>query len=340
MSNLSTKCRQTRFCVSFVQNKPGLIFVVIVLIVSSESKGDAVDAIYEHRATIYSDVDFLDRTLQKDDTPGFFKQNYDKPLEFWKTNKSEYFRMIFGICLDENIIPLQKDTSYVLNDGIYVKILFEMLTEDDVHMLKRVVDQLVLNTSRNILPKYSGYKNVIKKSRLYDYDKRHLLCLMHLDSVEIDSIMHCKNTPLYIKARLGDIGAADSLIEQYKNEKEYRSRKKILDKLFYVGDEKCLRFIASYYNEAFYCNVGKCISESIQYLILKNMRVFHPCDTVINHKLEKVSDGFATFFPDHHKTEFFFRETQEWVKRTYNVEFVHPDPEIKIFRGRCRIMSH
>lgn len=244
-----------------------------------------------------------------------------------------YYQTVFEICLNNH--KMQNDTSYVLNGGIYIDLLFEMLKEKiDGASYDQIVRILMHHTSRQALQKHE-YKNIIKNAPLGYNDKIELLGLMKLDKNETDSLLNDKRTPLFVKARLGDKNAEDSVIAQYKNQKYYRYKKEKLQLLFYVGNDRVLHYIASYFNEPFYEDRGGCINESIQYRILLGLRQFHPYEPLLNKALAELSKK-QMFFRNDDEVGQYLIEVRKWITNTYDVAFVHKVPEKPILRGLCK----
>ncbi len=209
-----------------------------------------------------------------------------------------------------------------------------------LYLYDDIVRIILQNTSRQALQQKPEYKIIIKNAPMkflgYGY-KIKLLGLMKLEKCEIDSLLSDTKTPLFIKARLGDISAEDSLIYLYKVQKDYRLKKRILQNLFYIGNERVLKFIPSYFNEPYYDNRRGCIAEGIQYQILLGFRLFHPYEKLLNKILADISKNqFFRRYNNDEEVKNYLIEVRKWIKKTYNVEFVHEEPEKPVLRGFCR----
>ena len=300
-------------------------------------EGSAIDILYKNRGTVDNDIARIEGKTEGLDLhqPSFvfFRKNIDKPLSYWEKEQLNYLRTIFDICL--RIHKIQNDTSYVLNGGIYVDLLFEMLKEKiEGVSYDQIVRIFMRHTAWQAFQKHEYYKTIIKNAPLGQNDRRELLCLMNLDKDEKDSILNNSETPLLIRARLGDRSAEDSIINQYKSQKYYRYKVKYLKELFYIGNERVLHFIATYFNETFYDDRGKCIGESIQYQILLGLRQFHPYEPLLNKTLAELSKK-QMFFHNDDEVRQYLEEVRDWIKNTYDVEFVHEVPAKPILRGIC-----
>jgi len=300
-------------------------------------EGSAIDILYKNREIVDKDIACIEERKTgsnlRESSFVFFRKNVDQPLSFWEKEQLNYLRTVFDICL--NISKMQNDTSYVLNSGIYVDLLFEMLKEKiEGVSYDQIVRILMRRTARQALQKHEYYKAIMKNAPLGQSDRTKLLCLMNLDKNEKDSILNNSETPLIIRARLGDKSAEDSIIDQYKNQKYYRYKADNLRTLFYIGSDRVLHFIASYFNETFYDDRGGCINESIQYRILLGLRQFHPYEPLLNKPLAELSKKQA-FFHNDDEVKQYLKEVRDWIKNTYGVDFVHEVPVKPILRGLC-----
>jgi len=301
-------------------------------------EGSAIDILYKNREIVDKDIACIEERKTgsnlRESSFVFFRKNIDKPLSYWEKEQLNYLRTIFDICLSIN--KIQNDTSYVLNGGIYVDLLFEMLKEKiEGVSYDQIVRILMRHTAWQAFQKHEYYKTIIKNAPLGQSDRRELLCLMNLDKNEKDSILNNSETPLLIRARLGDRSAEDSIINQYKSQKDYRFKVKYLKELFYIGSERVLHFIATYFNETFYDDRGRCIGESIQYRILLGLRQFHPYEPLLNKPLAELSQKQMFLRIKDDEVRQYLEEVRDWIKNTYDVEFVHEVPAKPILRKLC-----
>ena len=316
-----------------------LFFTCNIFLFVTRSNGAAIELIYQNRYKINKDIDLVEGNggiNPRNRCFLFFRENIEKPFSFWDKNRSNYYyyETVFEICFKNHSI--QNDTSYVLNDVIYVDILFEMLNEHSSslpHIIKKI---LLEETSRNAFNKPDYYKDILMHAPIGDKTRLEYFCLLKLSENERDSLLQNDKTPLLIRARLGDRSAEDSIINQYKSQKDYRYKVKYLKELFYIGNERVLHFIASYFNETFYDDRGRCIGESIQYQILLGLRLFHPYEPLLNKPLAELSIKQMFLRIKDDEVRQYLEEVRDWIKNTYNVEFVHEVPAKPILRKPCK----
>ena len=164
----------------------------------------------------------------------YFQKNYNQPYSYWKDNKSLFYDSFFTACF--YIGPIQNESSFVITDKLFVDLLINALTEDDIQIAKRAAGFILSNTSYSAIKERSdNLKKKLYRSKLaYDY-KTKLFALTSLNTEEVDSIINNKDTPLVVKAKLGLDSAEKIIIKNYETSKDFREKKSAISELMFVG---------------------------------------------------------------------------------------------------------
>ncbi len=199
----------------------------------------------------------------------------------------------------------------------------------------------------------NNYKDQLIPSIWYDYIQRKgerskyakFLSLLDISQSKKDSLLQDKETPLAVRARLGDKEAEQKIIQQF-NERfaniespYFKERVDMADNLHYIGTVTSLdaffEMMGSdriYYFE-YSCNRGKCWADrAVAADLLYILNKYHPIrlftylpeelvgeSIFIEKEHPKNPDKFYFDYPDRNMQPY-YREVEKQIKKLYNRE--------------------
>ena len=327
------------------------IFIIIACypIYGEQNNKSVLEVIYEHRISLrdfYTDCNDI-RSIKEKQIPckfthkDLFLSLVEKNFSEWKKYEREILVSFLSSC--KRILIIRQNKAFIINNRIYIEILSAFLTINTPeweHYKEEAIKNLIHNTSRDILKKFSKeIKQKLKKEKLTN-NEIMLLSLLELSDEEKNKLLKENKPPDIVKARLGDEKTEDKLIKKYLIEKYYVRKVEYLEDLFYVGSEKCIKNILINFNlPVYYFQMqGKdtCYSESLRFPIIKGMRYFFPEESLLNVELYKLAKLPTYLIKDYEeKVKEYLNKFKEWAYTKYGVKPKDPDPIPYLLRGLC-----
>lgn len=329
----------------------GILFIAMSVFSSEEA---ALKQIYDNRESLsvfFKNISFTinnEKNYQTFDGKDEFLSLTQKPFTEWQKNKDIIFKAFYLSC--SYISHYSKnDSSFAINNDVYVKILIELLQVQ----YDKVIDRLINQTSFSLLKQNSNQIKAALESWPNDNDKKYrLLALCELSAKEkliIDSAFGFSNV---IRAKLGDTTQEDALINDFLSETNYRKKREKVATLCYIGSVKCIKALILNFNRPIFdvASIGvpkhpdihdKCIQESIRFPICIGLRQLYPKDKLFNADIQKFDSFYDQLYGkqnDSADVKKFSDRFKEWAKVTYNVVPIDPDP-MPIIKHYCTFMD-
>lgn len=326
-----------------------ILFMAIAVFSSEEA---ALKQIYENRESISV---FLQNITFKVGGETFncnvsgrkeFLSLTQRPFTDWQKNKRDVFEAFFSSC---SWIPgyAANDSSFIINNDLYVSILIELLQADYLPAL-----DILNQTSFKLLKRYSNQIKIALGSQPYSGEKKkkyQLLALLDLSEKEKMAIDSVPGLDRAIRARLGNKEQQDSLISAFLKEKDYRKKRNLVSMLSYIGSDTCIKVLIINFNEPLFdfIAVGRqapfrqCYRESIRYPILLGFRQSFPENPMFHSELHAFDEAELAFIPnDSIKVKSYIERFKTWAKATYNVVPVDADPRPMMLKQGCMEISY
>lgn len=329
-------------------------FICILFIAMSVFSSDeaALKQIYENRESLsifYKNISFKvgEETWQINVSGRKeFLSLMQKPFTDWQKNKGEVFEAFFSSC---SYIPgyPANDSSFIINNDLYVNILIELLQAKHTPAL-----DILIQTSLKLLKRYSTQiKNALGPWPYNDEKKKYqLLALLDLTEKERMAIDSIPGLDRAIRARLGNEEQQDSLISDYIKEKDYRKKRSLVSMLSYVGSDTCIKTLIRNFNEPLFDFIyvgrkppfSRCYRESIRYPILLGFRQSFPENPMFNSELNTYDDFMLGLVKcnDSIMVQKYLSRFKAWAKAMYNVEPVDVDPMPMMLKEVCMQISY
>ena len=234
--------------------------------------------------------------------------------------------------------------SNILSDTISVKFLSNLLRCNDEELSTWVHQILYEKTSFDILRTLNDHiKNNIRRSphnkRLFHGPLYNLFSLLELTEAEKDSLMKT-SLPLYIKANTGVKWALDSLISQYKNEKDDNKKRRLACQLMGTGKERALAAVLEDFNKPLFAikyenTPYACTTSIIKHSVMRCLARYYPYEPLFTKEYSKVrSYDFRDPAAQAQLLEY-WEKLADWFLKNYNIKIESTPPYRNVFNSGC-----
>ena len=209
-------------------------------------------------------------------------------------------------------------------------------------LIKKKINNTTWVYAKNLKKEFQKYCYDYSPIFLYRYkeswtsmvsyeDKYHLLSLLNLNSQEKKNLLKNNKHPLWIRVRLGDVHAEDTLINKYKfNTEDYQDMAYLAEDLSLAGTKRTMKCLVESFNTSlvhypgesnFQLSSRNCMSFRLE--ILRQLGRHHISDTTFL-RLSHSNQGMLSsrFICDKAKLIPLMNEFLLWIKKNYHMDIV------------------
>lgn len=346
---------------------------VIILFVFLTS-ASTIDVIYNNREYIYNlsknreRYHFVKGTILKGGRLATELQSYlKKNKKVWVANKkyitntvldnsyhtTSYVSFVADSIIARIIITAAGEEEYakraigILHDDVSIPLLIKNKRE-----IKNILRKIIKRDCVKNGKKYKKHIDLLSHMELSSFKYEYVLYmeLMAMAGVNFDTlktiipkIFH-RAIPDNIYARYGDRKKEEKILRNYLEEKDYKKKKKILEKICAIGSQKCIDTLICYYWEPIYRRSVGCTSEFFAVPITEMLlQRYLPAEDVLLQKFSKIRTIKKNWYLDdeyqdnyNKEYEYFQGVFNNWAQTKFNIIPINFINSEKIFYSPCR----